>query len=62
MIRFSHFKSSVELQAEIGRYTASDREWEVYRLLLDENCEYELLTAVARNEIVDKVRRMLMGW
>ncbi|KAJ8434276.1 hypothetical protein Cgig2_009251 [Carnegiea gigantea] len=48
--------------AEIGRYTASDREWEVYRFLLDENCEYQLLTAVARNEIVDRVRRMLMGW
>uniref|UniRef100_A0A7C9AQ50 ACT domain-containing protein ACR n=2 Tax=Opuntia streptacantha TaxID=393608 RepID=A0A7C9AQ50_OPUST len=48
--------------AEIGRYSASDREWEVYRFLLDENCAYELLTREARNEIVDKVRRMLMGW
>ncbi|KAL9247688.1 hypothetical protein vseg_021095 [Gypsophila vaccaria] len=48
--------------AEIGRYTASDREWEVYRFLLDENCDYKLLKAEARNQIVDRVRRMLMGW
>ncbi|CAO2840615.1 unnamed protein product [Amaranthus hypochondriacus] len=48
--------------AEIGRYSASDREWEVYRFLLDENCEYQLLTTEARNHIVDRVRRMLMGW
>lgn len=48
--------------AEIGRYSASDREWEVYRFLLDENCEYQLLTTEARNQIVDKVRRTLMGW
>lgn len=53
---------SAQLQAEIGRYSASDREWEVYRFLLDENCEYQLLTTDARNQIVDKVRRMLMGW
>ncbi|KAL2899055.1 ACT domain-containing protein ACR9 [Bienertia sinuspersici] len=48
--------------AEIGRYSASDREWEVYRFLLDENCEYQLLTTGARNQIVDRVRRLLMGW
>uniref|UniRef100_A0A803KS14 ACT domain-containing protein ACR n=1 Tax=Chenopodium quinoa TaxID=63459 RepID=A0A803KS14_CHEQI len=48
--------------AEIGRYSASDREWEVYRFLLDENCEYQLLTTNARNQIVDRVRRLLMGW
>lgn len=48
--------------AEIGRYSASGREWEVYRFLLDENCAYELLTTEARNQIVDGVRRMLMGW
>uniref|UniRef100_A0A803LCL8 ACT domain-containing protein ACR n=1 Tax=Chenopodium quinoa TaxID=63459 RepID=A0A803LCL8_CHEQI len=48
--------------AEIGRYSASDREWEVYRFLLDENCEYQLTTTSARNQIVDRVRRLLMGW
>ncbi|CAO2824904.1 unnamed protein product [Amaranthus hypochondriacus] len=48
--------------AEIGRYSASDREWEVYRFLLDENCEHQLSTKGARNQIVDRVRRILMGW
>ncbi|KAH9627109.1 hypothetical protein KSS87_009767 [Heliosperma pusillum] len=48
--------------AEIGRFSASDREWEVYRFLLDENCEYQLLKPEARNQIVDRVRRILMGW
>ncbi|GAB2235049.1 hypothetical protein Droror1_Dr00004327 [Drosera rotundifolia] len=48
--------------AEIGRHTAADREWEVYRFLLDENCEYQLLSVAARSQIVDKVRRTLMGW
>ncbi|KAL9238795.1 hypothetical protein vseg_013172 [Gypsophila vaccaria] len=48
--------------AEIGRYSASEREWEVYRFLLDEKCEYQLLKTEARNQIVDRVRRMLMGW
>ncbi|GAU27222.1 hypothetical protein TSUD_108130 [Trifolium subterraneum] len=28
--------------AEVGRYSALDREWEVYRFLLDENCEFQL--------------------
>ncbi|KAJ4834463.1 ACT domain-containing protein acr9 [Turnera subulata] len=48
--------------AEIGRYSASDREWEVYRFLLDENCKFQLSNMVARNHIVDRVRRTLMGW
>ncbi|KAK9279367.1 hypothetical protein L1049_013046 [Liquidambar formosana] len=48
--------------AEIGRHSSSDREWEVYRFRLDENCEYQLLNMVARNQIVDRVRRTLMGW
>ncbi|GAB2274333.1 hypothetical protein Dimus_009098 [Dionaea muscipula] len=48
--------------AEIGRYSASDRQWEVYRFLLEENCEFQLLSVAARNQIVDRVRRMLMGW
>ncbi|XWS74159.1 hypothetical protein CRYUN_Cryun02cG0191600 [Craigia yunnanensis] len=48
--------------AEIGRHSSPDREWEVYRFLLDENSRFKLSSIVARNQIVDKVRRMLMGW
>ncbi|GMJ15462.1 ACT domain repeats 9 [Hibiscus trionum] len=48
--------------AEIGRYSSLEREWEVYRFLLDENCGFKLSSAVARNQIVDRVRRLLMGW
>ncbi|KAL0370005.1 UNVERIFIED_CONTAM: ACT domain-containing protein ACR9 [Sesamum angustifolium] len=47
--------------AEIGRHSA-DREWEIYRFLLDENCNFQLSSKVVRNQIVDKVRRALMGW
>ncbi|GKV08165.1 hypothetical protein SLEP1_g19838 [Rubroshorea leprosula] len=47
--------------AEIGRYLFSDREWEVYRFLLDENCKFQLSNMAARNQIVDRVRRTLMG-
>ncbi|KAJ7980887.1 ACT domain containing protein [Quillaja saponaria] len=47
--------------AEIGRHSTSDREWEVYRFLLDENCNYQVQNVVARNKIVDRVRRLLMG-
>lgn len=48
--------------AEIGRHSTTDREWEVYRFLLDENCRFQLSSTVVRNQIVDKVRRTLMGW
>ncbi|XAR60556.1 [Protein-PII] uridylyltransferase [Bertholletia excelsa] len=48
--------------AEIGRHSAADREWEVYRFLLDENCKFDLSNRVVRNQIVDRVRRTLMGW
>ncbi|WCJ41197.1 ACT domain-containing protein [Euphorbia peplus] len=44
--------------AEIGRYSASEREWEVYRFLLEENGKVQS----CRNQIVDTVRRTLMGW
>ncbi|KAH7560887.1 hypothetical protein JRO89_XS10G0133700 [Xanthoceras sorbifolium] len=47
--------------AEIGRYSTSDREWEVYRFLLDENCRYQLSDKVAIDQIADRVRRALMG-
>ncbi|KAF4358672.1 hypothetical protein F8388_005612 [Cannabis sativa] len=49
--------------AEIRRHSASDREWEVYSFLLDESCsKFQLSNMVARNQIVDRVRRTLMGW
>ncbi|KAJ9548292.1 hypothetical protein OSB04_020835 [Centaurea solstitialis] len=48
--------------AEIGRYSSENGEWEVYRFLLEENCKYKLGSMVVRSQIVDKVRRTLMGW
>ncbi|XP_049367085.1 ACT domain-containing protein ACR9-like [Solanum verrucosum] len=48
--------------AEIGRHCTSDREWEFYRFLLDEDCRFDMSSMVGRNQIVDKVRRTLMGW
>lgn len=35
-----------------------DREWEVYRILLDEGDGYP----VPRNKIEEGVRKILMGW
>uniref|UniRef100_A0A6V7QU82 ACT domain-containing protein ACR n=1 Tax=Ananas comosus var. bracteatus TaxID=296719 RepID=A0A6V7QU82_ANACO len=49
--------------AEIGRQAASERQWEVYRFLLDESCEFPLANSrTNRNQVVDRVRRTLMGW
>ncbi|KAL5710936.1 ACT domain-containing protein acr9 [Ranunculus cassubicifolius] len=48
--------------AEIGRHSTSDRQWEVYKFLLDENREFPLTNTRATSQIVDKVRRTLMGW
>ncbi|XP_058747145.1 ACT domain-containing protein ACR10-like [Vicia villosa] len=44
--------------AEIARHVIGDREWEVYRILLDEG---EGL-CVPRNKIEEGVWKMLMGW
>ncbi|KAG9150111.1 hypothetical protein Leryth_009688 [Lithospermum erythrorhizon] len=44
--------------AEIGRYTIGDREWEIYRVLLDE----EDGSPVARKNIEEGVWKQLMGW
>ncbi|KAL8135926.1 hypothetical protein AgCh_010515 [Apium graveolens] len=44
--------------AKICRHVIGDREWEVYRVLLDEG---EGLS-VSRNMIEESVRKMLMGW
>ncbi|XP_057956089.1 ACT domain-containing protein ACR9 isoform X2 [Malania oleifera] len=48
--------------AEIGRHSMLDRESEVYRFLLEENHEFQMSNVVAKNQIVDRVRRSLMGW
>ncbi|XP_074350790.1 ACT domain-containing protein ACR9 [Apium graveolens] len=48
--------------AEIGRHSTTDRQWEVYRFLLIESCEFPLASKRAKNEIADRVRRTLMGW
>ncbi|KAG5237796.1 ACT domain-containing protein [Salix suchowensis] len=43
---------------EIGRHMIHDREWEVYRILLDEGDGLP----VSRNKIEEGVRKVLMGW
>lgn len=49
--------------AEIGRQMAAEKQWEVYRFLLDESQEFPLANCKAnRNQVVDRVRRSLMGW
>ncbi|GLT66789.1 hypothetical protein SLA2020_391380 [Shorea laevis] len=44
--------------AEISRHMICDREWEVYRILLEEGNGHP----VPRNKIEEGVRKMLMGW
>ncbi|KAK3036371.1 hypothetical protein RJ639_032140 [Escallonia herrerae] len=44
--------------AEIGRHMIGDREWEVYRVLLDEGDGLSFST----NKIEEAVWKMLMGW
>ncbi|KAK8936396.1 hypothetical protein KSP39_PZI013028 [Platanthera zijinensis] len=43
--------------AEIGRHVVSNREWEVYRILL---CDDE--SSADYSKIIDRVMKMLMGW
>lgn len=52
----------IGLQAEIARHSTAERQWEVYRFLLDESPEYPLASKRARTEILEKVKRTLMGW
>ncbi|XP_023005203.1 ACT domain-containing protein ACR10 [Cucurbita maxima] len=44
--------------AEIRRHLIGGREWEVYRVMLDEGVE----SSIPRNKIEDGVRKLLMGW
>lgn len=48
--------------AEVGRHSTSDREWEVYRFRLDETRGCTYTSNQAKLDIVNKVRRTLMGW
>lgn len=48
--------------AEIGRHSTSDRQWEVYRFLLNDTREFPLSSSRAQSEIVDQVRKRLLGW
>ncbi|KAK7295705.1 hypothetical protein RJT34_18616 [Clitoria ternatea] len=48
--------------AEVVRHSTQERQWEVYRFLLDESREFPLSRSQTRSKIVDKVRRTLMGW
>lgn len=48
--------------AEIARHETEDCQWEVYRFLLDDSHEFPLASGEARNKIVERVRRTLMGW
>lgn len=45
-------------QAEIGRHMIGDREWEVYRILLDDGDGF----SVPKNKVEEAVWKMLMGW
>lgn len=47
--------------AEIGKHSFLERQWEVYRFLLDERQEFPLSSRSARNQIVEGVRRSLLG-
>ncbi|MBA0746920.1 hypothetical protein Gogos_009393 [Gossypium gossypioides] len=44
--------------AEIGRHMIRDREWEVYRILLDEGASSSIL----RRKVEEEVWKRLMGW
>ncbi|KAM7271236.1 hypothetical protein ACFE04_030450 [Oxalis oulophora] len=48
-------------RAEIGRHSVSNRQWEVYRFLLDESREISLSSSQARSRIAGTVRKTLMG-
>lgn len=47
---------------EIVRHSTSNREWEVYRFRLEESVEFPLTSSRSRSQIVDRVKRTLMGW
>ncbi|KAF3794095.1 ACT domain-containing protein [Nymphaea thermarum] len=48
--------------AEIGRHSTPEHRWEVYRFLLDDTPGFPLSNGRARKQILDRVRKTLMGW
>ncbi|KAK5804154.1 ACT domain-containing protein ACR10-like isoform X2 [Gossypium arboreum] len=46
------------IQAEVGRHMIGDREWEVYRVLLDEGASL----SIPREKVEEGVWKLLMGW
>ncbi|XP_017188589.1 ACT domain-containing protein ACR9 isoform X1 [Malus domestica] len=48
--------------AEIVRHSTSVCQWEIYRFLLDDSLEFPLASKQNRSNIVERVRRTLMGW
>ncbi|TYH54454.1 hypothetical protein ES332_D09G170000v1 [Gossypium tomentosum] len=44
--------------AEVGRHMIGDREWEVYRVLLDEGASL----SIPRQKVEEGVWKLLMGW
>uniref|UniRef100_A0A804JNW2 ACT domain-containing protein n=2 Tax=Musa acuminata subsp. malaccensis TaxID=214687 RepID=A0A804JNW2_MUSAM len=52
---------NLHFSAEIGRHSSSDRQWEVYRFILDDSRDFPLASSQATRQIVDRVRRTLMA-
>ncbi|KAJ0962351.1 hypothetical protein J5N97_030179 [Dioscorea zingiberensis] len=48
--------------AEIGRHTVSERQWEVYRFLLDDSADFSLSNPKTKQHIVDTIKGSLKGW
>eukprot|EP00249_Psilotum_nudum_P013972 c24601_g1_i3 orf=129-1481(+) len=48
-------------QADLGRHTVGDQQWELYRFLLSDRPELALTSDRTRSHIVERVRNVLMG-
>ncbi|PWA41402.1 ACT domain-containing protein [Artemisia annua] len=65
VLSFGHYNAWVrrmeEIDIKILRHSTLDREWEVYRFLLVENQGLPLTSKQVKQDIINKVRRTLMG-
>eukprot|EP00850_Spirogloea_muscicola_P020924 SM000230S07360 [mRNA] locus=s230:179037:181919:- [translate_table: standard] len=57
----SYVLRMLEFQADITRHTVKDREWEIYRLLVQDKAGQAILSSKARTFVADEVRKALMG-
>eukprot|EP00850_Spirogloea_muscicola_P006320 SM000030S11329 [mRNA] locus=s30:95988:98609:- [translate_table: standard] len=57
----SYVLRMLEFQADITRHTVKDREWEIYRLLVQDKAGQAILSSKARTLVADEVRKALMG-